>query len=206
MEDPQTEPANLPTMTETMTRVRRIESLQEKEQSPSDTGPLSVQGESMAMDAQQQQQQQREGSNEEYLFAEGNGKDKGILGGKRDRDAVSPSGREDWERAGVKRVRSVDSEGESEGGQDDETSNTEDVGSIELADVAQEDLAGAVNAALHKNAVLRQDTPGPQSRTMSGLPEDLDDLKEDMDEVQNDRTHWRIKATELSVKLGELRK
>ncbi|KAI7465964.1 hypothetical protein KC351_g14709 [Hortaea werneckii] len=202
MQDPQTEPANLPTMTETTTRVGRTESLQEQKQSPSDKGLLSVQGESVVMDAQQQQQ--RDGSNEESSFAEGDGIVKGVLGGKRDRDAVSPSGVAENEGATVKRVRFADSEEKDEGEQDDETSDTEDVGSIELADVAQEDLAGATKAALHRNAVLRQDTPGPESRTMSGLQEDLDDLTKDMDEVQKDRTHWRIKATELSVKLGEL--
>ena len=150
--------------------------------------------------------QRPEGAKVRHFFPQEDGMVKGILGGKKKREAVSPAGVEDKEGAMVKRVRFADSERGLEGGQDDEASDTEDVGSIESADVAQEDLARLVNAALQTNAVLRQDTPGPESRTMRALQEDLDDLKKDMDEVQKDRAHWRNKATELNVKLGELKK
>ncbi|KAI7338198.1 hypothetical protein KC354_g17524, partial [Hortaea werneckii] len=150
--------------------------------------------------------QRPEGAKVRHVFPQEDGMVKGILSGKKKREAVSPAGVEDKEGAMVKRVRFADSERGLEGGQDDEASDTEDVGSIELADVAQEDLAGLVNAALQTNAVLRQDTPGPESRTMRALQEDLDDLKKDMDEVQKDRAHWRNKVTGLNVKLGELKK
>ncbi|KAI7150905.1 hypothetical protein KC324_g15391 [Hortaea werneckii] len=150
--------------------------------------------------------QRPEGAEERHVFPQEDGMVKGILGGKKKREAVSPAGVEDKEGAMVKRVRFADSERGLEGGQDDEASDTEDVGSIESADVAQEDLARLVNAALQANAVLRQDTPGPESRTMRALQEDLDDLKKDMDEVQKDRAHWRNKVTGLNLKLGELKK
>ncbi|KAI7658126.1 hypothetical protein KC318_g11420 [Hortaea werneckii] len=143
---------------------------------------------------------------ERHVFPQGDGIVKGILGGKKKREAVSPAGVEDKEGAMVKRVRFANSERGLEGGQDDETSDTEDVGSTESADVAQEDLAGLVNAALQTNPVPRQDTPGPESKKMRAVQEDLDDLKKDMDEVQKDRAHWRNKVTGLNVKLGELKK
>ncbi|GAB1735494.1 hypothetical protein NU219Hw_g3122t1 [Hortaea werneckii] len=163
---------------------------------------LSRQAKSKLMNAQQ-----REGSSDRHSLAEGDGSVKGFLGGKRERDAVSPSGMADKEGGMMKRVRFLDPKGEFEGSQDDVAKeDVEGVGSIESTDVAQEDLAGVVNAALQGNAVPRQDTRGPESRTMRALQEDLDDLKEDMDEVQKDRAHWRIKARELSVKLGELNK
>ncbi|KAI7159107.1 hypothetical protein KC349_g4377 [Hortaea werneckii] len=150
--------------------------------------------------------QQLESPTERHVFTQEGGIAKGILGGKRKREAVSPSGMAEMEGGTVKRVRFEDSREKSEGGQDDEASDTEDVGSIESADVAQKDLAGLVNAALQTNAVPRQDTPGPDSRSMSALQGDLEDLEKDMDEVQMDRVHWRNKATELNVKLGELKK
>ncbi|KAI7204597.1 hypothetical protein KC352_g18490, partial [Hortaea werneckii] len=206
MEDPQPEPVVPPTMKETTTKAEKIASLQGQEESPSDKGlPLSVQGESMMMDTQQQQ---REGSNEESSsFAEGFGMVKGILGGKRKEDAVvSPSGVEDKEGARVKRVRFVDSEEGGEGEGDGVVATIEDTGSMELGVSVPGDLAEVVDEGSQRDVLPRQDTPGPDSRTLSGLQEDLDDLTKDMDEVQKDRTHWRIKATELSVKLGELRK
>ncbi|KAI7235110.1 hypothetical protein KC330_g4446 [Hortaea werneckii] len=150
--------------------------------------------------------QRPESAKERHVFPQEDAMVKGILGGKRRRDAVPASGMEDREGAMGKRVRFTNSERGLEGEQDDEASDTEDVGSIESADVAQKDLAGLVNAALQTNAVPRQNTPGPESRTMRALQEDLDDLKKDMDEVQKDRAHWRNKATELNVKLGELKK
>ncbi|KAI7541154.1 hypothetical protein KC316_g15440, partial [Hortaea werneckii] len=150
--------------------------------------------------------QRSESAKERHVFPQEDGMVKGILGGKRKKDAVPASGMEDREGAMGKRVRFANSERGLEGEHDDEASDTEDVGSIESADVAQKDLAGLVNAALQTNAVPRQNTPGPESRTMRALQEDLDDLKKDMDEVQKDRAHWRNKATELNVKLGELKK
>lgn len=145
------------------------------------------------------------GAREREVFPTGDGVVKGFLGGKRKRDPVPASGME-REGAVEKRARFADSEQKGQGGQDDETSETEDVGSIESAHVAREDLAGVVNAAFRRNAVTRQDTPGPEPGMTRVLQEDFEDLRKDMDEVQEDRAHWRNKATELNVKLGELKK
>ncbi|KAI7528525.1 hypothetical protein KC331_g15696, partial [Hortaea werneckii] len=150
--------------------------------------------------------QQPEGAKERLVFLHGDGIVKGILGGKRKREAVSPAGVEDKEGAMVKRVRFADSEQKGEGGQDDIATTIGKVASIDSGDVTPDDLAGLVNAAIQRDAVIRQNTPGPESKTMRALQEDLDDLKKDMDEVQKDRAHWRNKATELNVKLGELKK
>ncbi|KAI7597692.1 hypothetical protein KC346_g14570, partial [Hortaea werneckii] len=188
-------------MTETTTMAEKIASLQEEEESLSDKDPLSVQGESMVMDAQQ-----REGLSDRTLPAEGNGVVEGVLGGKRDRDAVSPSGVAGNEGAVVKRVRFVDSEETGEGERAEIVTTIDDTGSAESGGLVPEGLAEVADEVFQGDVLPRQDTPGPEARTLSGLQEDLDDLTKDMDEVQKDRTHWRIKATELGVKLGELRK
>ncbi|KAI6804906.1 hypothetical protein KC364_g15012 [Hortaea werneckii] len=147
-----------------------------------DGGSLSVQGESMVINPQQQ----RESPSGRHFLAI--------------RDEIEEKGERE------KRVRFADLEEKSEGGQDDVATTVEDTGSMESGALAPYNLAAVVNATLQRNAVLRQDTPGPESKTVRALEEDLDDLKKDMDEVQKDRAHWRIKATKLIAKLGELNK
>ncbi|KAI7361967.1 hypothetical protein KC354_g7661 [Hortaea werneckii] len=167
-----------------------------------DGGSLSVQGESMVI----KPQQQRESPSGRHFLAIGNEIVGGILGWKRKSDDVSPSAMEGEKGEGLKRVRFADSKEKSEGRQDDVTTTVEDTGSMESGGLAPYNLAAVVNATLQGNAVLRQDTPGPEPKMMRALQEHLEDLKKDMDEVQKDRAHWRIKATELSARLGELNK
>ncbi|KAI7512152.1 hypothetical protein KC347_g2713 [Hortaea werneckii] len=167
-----------------------------------DGDSLKVRRDSMVINTQQQ----REGAGGRHFLEIGDEIVGVILGWKRKSDDVSPSGMEEEKGEGLKRVRFADSEEKSEGGQDGVATTIEDTGSMESGGLAPYNLAAVVNATLQGNAVLPQDAPGPESKTMRALQEDLDDLKKDMDEVQKDRAHWRIKATELSAKLGELNK
>ncbi|KAI7210803.1 hypothetical protein KC333_g8034 [Hortaea werneckii] len=150
--------------------------------------------------------QQLESPMEQHVFPQEDEMVKGILSGKRKRDAVPASGMEDKEGAIMKRVRFADSEEECEGEKDDVATTIENTGSMESGGLSPKDLAEVVSATLQRKAVTRQDTPGPESGTMRALQEGLDDLKKDMEEVQKDRAHWRNKVTGLDLKLGELKK
>lgn len=149
--------------------------------------------------------QQLESPTERDVSPQGDRMVKGLFGGKRDRDAVSPSGMAGQEGATVKRVRFADSEEEREGEQENLATTIENTGSMESGGLAPEDLAEVVSATLQRKAVTRQDTPGLESGTMRALQEGLDDLKKDMEEVQKDRAHWRNKVAGLNLKLGELK-
>ncbi|KAI7379163.1 hypothetical protein KC336_g19233, partial [Hortaea werneckii] len=166
-----------------------------------DGDSLSVRGDSMGINPQH-----GESPGGRHFLAIGDEIVGGILGWKRKSDDVSPSAMEREKGEREKRVRFADSEEKSEGGHDDVATTFEDTGSMESGGLAPYNLAAVVNATLQGNAVLPQDAPGPESKTMRALQEDLEDLKKDMDEVQKDRAHWRIKATELNAKLGELNK